>query len=219
MYNYSMDNYKKALEIIESINENTSKEEIYVIANKAYNISNRCEKAIIILSRLEDNFFRKERILVDGINNAKDQYEIKYELAILYYRSGMYKKSLAYFEEIYSDRKELNVLYFLMHIYCLFEDDKINDLYRDCIKNIEDTSFVRLSFTYLIYLYKQCRFEEVKGLLRKINKLNPYILKVLCKEEINETTKIVKEAYTVVKNNSYLINGIESFIDYLVSVC
>ena len=212
-----MDNLLKAYKILDSINDYNDQNEIKEKAKEAYELDNGCIEAAIILSKFESSFIEKERILLTTINSQKtDDNKAILELASVYYEQGMFKKALSLLEKV-NDAKSIK--YRLMIIYAYFEDGRINDYYFNNTDINDDIDFIRMSFTYMIYKFKIHDLDDAKKIYQEINIKNPYIIKIVNGEEVDENDTSVKEAYKVLKNNSLLLNGCPYIFNNLESVC
>lgn len=219
MYNLYMSKLEEAYKIIDSIPRDATRKEAYEYAKKAFEVSNECYEAIVIMSRCLDTFSEREKVLIDNIDNCDNKFEISYELGSIYYEYGMFRKALNIFGSLYQEKKEIRFVYRLLNIYSLFEDDKIESLYNECIKDKKDDEYVRLTFPYLVYKYKNAQLDEVNKLLKEINSINPYITKILQNKIDKDNNEKVSEAYRVIRNNSLLINSCVDLVNYLVSIC
>lgn len=220
-----MNDLNKAYEIINSIPLDASRDLALGKAKLAYEESKLCSEAAIIMSHCFEKFIDKERVLlenigllIDVIYNQNLHNEIfvnnlnmvNYELGSLYYEEGMFKKALKVFEKIKDSDIEL-VKYKLMGTYAFLEDDKTEEYYKTLVNNLNETEFVRISFTYMIYLYKKAELDKARELLKNIYSINPDIKKALKEEEVKN-----EEAYRILKNNSLLINSCPYIIRDLV---
>lgn len=220
-----MNNLNKAYEIINSIPLDASRELAFDKAKLAYEESKLCSEASIIMSHCYKKFIDKERILLENIELLVDVIynqnlhneafvnnlnRVNYELGSLYYEEGMFKKALKVFEKIKDSDIEL-VKYKLMGTYVFLEDEKIEEYYKSLVNNLNETEFVRISFTYMIYLYKKGELDKARELLNTIDSINPDIKKALKEEEVKN-----EEAYRILKNNSLLINSCPYIIKDLV---
>ena len=223
-----MNDLNKAYKIINSIPLDANRDLVFSMAKEAFEESSLCFEAASIVSHIVDNYEDKERVLLTNINSLTDVIKsqkiedtklinnlnkAKYELGSLYYEYGFYKEALKIFETLDIKDNEL-IKYKLMVIYTLFEDEKIEDLYKILITKIDNTEYVRLSFTYMIYLYKTNNLNKARELFKEIDEINPNIKLVLNDEEVSD--ELTKEAYKVLKNNSILINSCPYLIKDIV---
>lgn len=223
-----MNDLNKAYEIINSIPLDANRDLVFSMATEAFEESPLCFEAASIISHIVDNYEDKEKILLTNINSLTDVInnqimedtklinnlnKAKYELGSLYYEYGFYKQSLKLFETLDIKINEL-IKYKLMVIYTLLEDERIENLYKTLITEIDNIEYVRLSFTYLIYLYKTNQLYKARELFKEIDKINPNIKLVLNDEEVDD--ELTKEAYKVLKNNSILINSCPYLIKDIV---
>ena len=214
----------EAYKIIDIIPLDADKKLVFKMADEAFKKSPLCFEAAKIMSIYLDSLEDKEKVLLENINSLKDYLKnqnaedlirnnlnkANYELGSLYYEHGLFKKALSIFRNI----KDENTLikYKLMVIYALLEDKEIEDYYNELLNsNLDEIEFVRISFTYMIYLYKKNSLTEAKLLFKEINQLNSNIKKALNGEDVND-----EETYKILKNNSLLINSCPYIIRDLV---
>lgn len=212
-----MDNLIEAYKLLDTIKDSNDQNKIKEVAKLAFATSDKCFEAAIILSKLNDDFKEKEEILLISLKVNENNEQLYLELASLYFDYGMFKLAKQYYLRI-----ENNALAKcrLMTIYAFFEDDCADEFYQQNTNASDPIDFVRMSFPYMFYKYKTNNVKEVKELLDKIIKINPYIFKIIMSEKIeDENNEEVKEAYKVFRNNAVLINSSPYSVLYLVSLC
>lgn len=218
-----MNDLNMAYQILESINDNDSKNTIYKKAKLAFETSNDCLEALIIMSKCEDDIEVKERLLKDGIKNAEhltnnsNYLRLLFELAKLYADYGKNQLAITNFEKlnILDTNNEYHSHFHLATIYALMEDNRIENLIK------EDCKEVKLLLPYLVYKYKQCDYLKTKELYRKIIELNPYFKTVLkgdVKDGQVNPDKELSLALKVLSFNSLLINTCPGLISFVTKI-
>lgn len=222
----------ESLELLNTINEKTEKAEIMKIASKAFSNCPLCLEAAAIMSKLMDDENERENFLIEAIDNALKEIQNKniddgdvlssllrgyFELGCFYFEYGKYLKAAHYYELLRTlDRNDMfKVSYRLISLYAYFEDKKIEALYKELISD-DAYNGLKIDVPYLVYKYKQSEYEKVKELIKKIDKENKQFIKIL-NNEVNQEDEECKNALTVLRNNSFLINSCPYLIDYLRS--
>lgn len=216
-----MNELKQAYDLLDEIKDVTDTEIIKATALKAFELSNECIEAAIILSKLTENFLDRESILLksyNAINDDTSKERLNLELAYLYNDYGMLKKSLDLLQSIKNDELKKQAKYKIMTLLTHFEDETIEEFYKNNVDSNDNVDYVRMSFPYMIYKYKKFDFEKAKELFNTIGKLNPYIIKVIM-SDVGDDNDEIKEAYKVFKNNAILINESPYIIKFLVDLC
>lgn len=216
-----MDKYKQAYELLDEIKDVTDTDVIKTTALKAFELSNECLEAAIILSKLTDSFFERENYLLKSFNAVSDETSkerLNLELAYLYNDYGMFKKALDLLQSIKNNDLKNKTKYKIMTLLTHFEDETIEEFYKNNVDINNNIDYVRMSFPYMIYKYKNFEFEEAENLFKKIGSINPYIIKVIM-SSIEEDNEQVKEAYKVFKNNAILINESPYVVKFMEKLC
>lgn len=216
-----MDKLKEAYEMLDKIKDQTDSEIIKQKSREAFELSNKCFEAAIILSKLSDNFDDRQSILINATNNQEDETikeRINIELANLYYDYGMFKKSKDILLNIKDDKHKDLVKYKIMTLLAHFEDENIEKFYSDNTDLDNNKEFIRMSFPYMFYKIKKMEIDHAKKLFKEINKRNPYLIKAIL-TNIEDENEDVKEAHNVFKNNAILINESPYIMKLLVDIC
>lgn len=221
----------ESLELLDKINQDSSIEEIKEIALKAFDNCNLCLEAATVISKTINNEKDKVDFLLNAVNNVEKEIESKnindvdvlhsllrgyFELGCLFLEYGKYEKAIYYFELVkkFDKGNDFQVEYRLIGLYAYLEDHRIEELYKELVKTEDNYSLLKSDLPYLVYLYKQNRYNEFFVLLTKINNENKLIIEIL-KGNIKEETLEAKQALMVLKNNSYVINSCPSLIGFI----
>lgn len=216
-----MDELRQAYALLDEIKDVTDADIIKATALKAFELSNECIEAAIILSKLTENLLDRESILLKAFNATSDEISkerLNLELAYLYNDYGMLKKALELLQSIKNDEIRKQAKYKIMTLLTHFEDETIEEFYKNNADSKDNIDYVRMSFPYMIYKYKKFEFDKAKELFKEIGKLNPYIIKVIM-SDVGDDNDEIKEAYKVFKNNAILINESPYIIKFLVDLC
>lgn len=224
----------ESLELLNKINQDSDIKEIYEVASKAFNNCNLCLEAAAILSKTIINEQEKIDFLLNAVKNAQKEIEINnindidvlhsllrgyFEIGCLYLEYGKYKQAVHYYELVkeFDKGNDFQIGFRLISLYAYFEDIKVEALYKELSITEDNFSLLKCDLPFLVYLYKQNRYDEFYKLLIKINNENKSLLDVL-KGNTNEETLEVKQALMVLKNNSYLINSCPNLIQFIKEI-
>ena len=225
-------NLEKAYELLLKASSAEDEETAKKLAKQAYETSNDCFDAILVLANLEDNMLETEKILDKGlkkeqkrlenknyftkkyIGNFGDNFEtVPYinrlsDKANILANCGKYHQAINLCEEILRlDKKDTtNTRYLLMTIYATLEDEKsMLKLY----KKYKDESFMMLFSLFILY-YKKEDEENAHKYLEKANKANKNLIKFY-KEKIDEKEE------EIIANDSYEKGSMEEILTYFDS--
>ena len=217
----SLNELDKAYEILAQASGDNDPDTNYKIAKNAYDTSNECLEAAIIMAMCLNEVDQKITILL----NAKDQNEhlihksnyrrLLYEIANLCMDAGFNRLALEHFlllEKLDVD-DDYHCYYHLLNLLALLEDEKIAN-YIDI-----NTNDLKSLFPYAVYLYKSARFNESIACFKKIVSLNACFYGVLSGaivEGEDEENADLKLALKILRQNSYLVNSCPGFISYMV---
>lgn len=214
-----MSDLKKAYDILDSINDNDSKEIIYQKTSKAYETSDDCLEALMIMVKCIDDYEEKESLLKNAIVKKNSLFKqsnylrMIFELIRLYEDCGKFKLAVEYLLtlKIIDVNNDYHVNFHLATAYAFLEDDRIIDLI--------DENEIKILVPYMIYAYKKSDFKNTYHIAEMINKINPYFFKVLEDTADKDENKDIylSDALKVLRFNSLLINSCPGFISFIVS--
>ena len=250
LYNNDKLNYEyspavKASEILEKVEDAKSDEERIKLAHEALEIDANCLEAKIIIAvnqdrpikvlsdvdsalkeeraRLkEEGFFDKDNIgEFYGIFETRAYIQNMYHLAHMYANAGMIKRSIDVAREVIrlNENDNTGVRYLLMGLYAYLEDEvnmkKLYNKYRE--------ENVLILTPFMIYYYKQGKYEEAVKYLERIKRVNKNFVSFFQNEydinlpdgymfgDVSEVQTIVSELdflfITVTRIEDFILNG------------
>lgn len=190
-----------AYELLSEAEDASSKSEALKLAKEAYKVSPECFDAILFQVELEDDFFRAEEFLNEGLKKEKERLQKQnyfqknnigrfygifetrpyinglsvkaHQLAV----GGKYKLAIDTSKEVLrlNSSDNTGIRYLLMALYAMLEDEK--ELI-SLSKKFPENNLSMLFPTMILY-YKKGEYEKAREYLVKINELNPNLVKIL----------------------------------------
>lgn len=225
-----MNKLKEAYKILKDIPKGSDTNTYYQKAKEAFETSNACLEAVVLLNYFESNIdnkinnYKKVIEYIESSNSKDVNYKdnllkAKEALVPLLIESEQYNNALEVLETL--DDNYSDVKFKKTSLYAYFDDEKIVEHYHAYIDSCIDYGYICLAFPYMVYQFKHQNFEDVKQIFTKIVDINEDILKVLKGEikESDEPSDLTRAATTVLANNSFLINTTPGLIESLITLC
>ena len=229
---------KKAYKILEKTERINNKKKAIFLARLSYKISHDCFNAIIIQSILEDDNFKREKLLKDALKYEEERLKkegyFKSKRGKYYFYNNKetrlyiiglniqvktlvsmkkYKQALNICDKILRlDRKDhTNTRYLAMLLCAILKEEKhMISIYN----NYKEESF-KMLFPFIILYYKKNNHKKVKYYIDRIDMGSPYLID-LCKHKIefDEPPKynILNKDGTLDEITSYFIEN--SFLEF-----